>query len=92
MDPQLPLISYLFLEAAPDQEKLRNVMATQSSHPFLWTNLIKKRLNSTPIFTAVGPGAVISRTVRWIDRDIGIANAGTKEKWLKTVGKFKTFL
>jgi len=89
-DPLIPLISYLFLEAVPDQEGLRNVMATQLSRPVLWTDLIKKLLNSTTMFIEVGPGAVISRTVRWIDRDIEIANTDTKERLLKAVGKYNT--
>ena len=32
-DPQLPLISYLSLEALPNEKELKNIMAAQLSHP-----------------------------------------------------------
>jgi [acyl-carrier-protein] S-malonyltransferase len=85
-DPLIPLISYLFLKPVPDKKELRRIMAVQLSRPVLWVDLIKGVLNTNSRrFIEVGPGDMISRTVRWIDRDIRIVNTGSKERLLKTV-------
>lgn len=89
-DPVVPLISYLFLEPVSDKEELRRIMAVQLSRPVLWVDLIRRVHNSNSrLFIEVGPGDMISRTVRWIDRDIQIVNTANKERLLKTVEGYK---
>jgi len=89
-NPQIPLVSYLSLECVPSKSELRNVMVTQLSRPVLWVDLIKRlRSNNIRLFIEVGPGEVISRTVRWIDRDIEIVNTATSGRLLKTVERYR---
>lgn len=84
--PRIPLISYLSLESVRDKSELRHVMAAQLSGPVLWLDLIKKLSNShTKLFLEVGPGEVITRTVRWINRNIEILNTTTNEKVLSVI-------
>jgi len=85
-DPKIPLISYLSLDRVAGKEELKNIMADQLSHPVLWVDVIKGlRDNSTRLVIEIGPGAVISRTVRWIDRSIETMVTATKERLLKVV-------
>lgn len=89
-NPQIPLVSYLSLDCVPNKSELRNVMVTQLSRPVLWVDLIKRlRSNNIRLFIEVGPGEVISRTVRWIDRNIEIVNTATKGRLLKTVERYR---
>lgn len=89
--PQIPLISYLFLEPVPDETALKRIMAAQLSRPVLWVDLIRRLHNSdTGLLVEVGPGKVISRTVRWIDRNIEIVNTSTRERLTETVKAYKT--
>ncbi|GAF69079.1 unnamed protein product, partial [marine sediment metagenome] len=89
-DPRIPLISYLSLDRIPNKKELKNVMANQLSGPVLWVDLIKKLSNSnTRLFLEVGSGEVISRAVRWIDRNIEIANTATKVKLLKAIESYR---
>jgi len=87
-DPQLPLISYHFLESVVDKRHLKYVIASQLSHPVLWVDLIKKLRGCHRLFVEVGPGAVISRTVRWIDRGIEIVKTGTNDMLLKSIAEY----
>ena len=90
-DPRIPLISYLFLESVPNKKEFKKTMAVQLSRPVLWVDLIKRlRDNNTRLLIEVGPGAVISRTVRWIDRNIEIMNSATKEGLLRTMERYRT--
>jgi [acyl-carrier-protein] S-malonyltransferase len=89
-DPQIPLISYLSLDYVPGKEELKTIMADQLSHPVLWVDLIKKlRNNGTRLAIEIGPGAVISRTVRWIDRDIEIMVTATQERLIKVMERYR---
>ena len=88
--PRIPLISYLYLEPVPDKEELRNTMAAQLSRPVLWVDLIR-RIQDTNISLCfeVGPGEVISRTVKWIDRDIEVLYVTTRERLLRAIEAYK---
>ena len=89
-DPKMPLVSYLYLEPV-DKDELGKVMAAQLSRSVLWVDLIRKLRNSDAgLFIEVGPGTVISRTVRWIDRGIEILAASDKESLLEAVERSKT--
>ena len=85
-NPQTALISYSSLDCLSDKKELRNMMAAQLSRPVLWVDLIKKLGdNGHRLVLEVGPGEVISRTVRWIDRNMEVMNTATNEKLLKAV-------
>lgn len=79
--PEVPLMSYLTLEYVREKRALTQVMAEQLSGPVFWVDLVQKLSRSNAkLFVEVGPGAVISRTVRWIDRRIETAITGSSEK------------
>lgn len=88
IDPRIPLISYLSLDPITDKTQLKNMMAYQLSRPVLWVDLIKKLGKNSPLMIEVGPGAVISRTVIWIDRNIEIINTAKKRGLKKAIEKF----
>ncbi|MGD9367027.1 MAG: ACP S-malonyltransferase [Desulfobacteraceae bacterium] len=71
--PQVPLISYSTLEPVADAHDLARVLAAQLSGPVRWVELIG-HVSRCGIRQAleVGPGKVISRAVRWIDRSIQV--------------------
>jgi [acyl-carrier-protein] S-malonyltransferase len=88
-DPQIRIMSYLSLDSVPKSE-LRSIMAAQLSRPVLWVDLIKRlRSNNTRLFIEVGPGKVISRTVRWIDREIEMMNTANEASLVATVERYR---
>jgi len=88
-DPQIPLFSYVLLESVPNKEELKKIIATQLSSPVSWVDLIKKLHHNTNLFIEVGPGEVISRTAKWVDRNIEIVNTSTKGRLLKSIESYK---
>ena len=90
MEPRVPLVSYLLLRRVSDRKDLVRTMASQLSGPVRWVDLIKTlSRNGTRLFLEVGPGAIISRTVRWIDRTIVIRTTTPKPNLLKTIEKHR---
>lgn len=88
-DPRIPLFSYLSLKPVHTKWELKDIISRQLSHPVLWVNLVKKlRNNKNDLFIEVGPGNVISRTVRWIDRNIEILITDNKDSLLKAVNRY----
>ena len=90
-DPQIDLISYHSLDRVRDSKELKEKISSQLSSPVLWTSLIR-RLNNhggARLFIEVGPGTVLSRTLRWIDRDIETMNTATQENLLHTIERHK---
>jgi [acyl-carrier-protein] S-malonyltransferase len=86
--PLVPLISYFTLDYVNDQKELKEIMATQLSNPVLWVDLIKKLgHNNNRLLIEVGPGAVLFRTVRWIDRTFEIAITATEEGLIKAINR-----
>ena len=85
-DPQIDLISYSSLERIHGNIGLKQALAIQLSHPVFWADLITKLGNGlNGLLYEVGPGAVISRTVRWIDRNIEILNTSNKERLMNAL-------
>ncbi len=92
-NPRIPLISYLSLDRVPNKNELKNVMVAQLSRPVLWVDLIKRLINNNiGLFIEVGPGEVISRTVKWIDRNIETLNTASKETLLKTITRYRKLI
>jgi len=67
-------------------------MAAQLSGPVLWADLIKKLHHNTILFIEVGPGAVISQTVKWVDRNIEIVNTDNQSRLLQTIESYKRLI
>ncbi|MBN1849280.1 MAG: acyltransferase domain-containing protein [Deltaproteobacteria bacterium] len=87
-DPQIRLISYSSLDPIKEEKALKQALAIQLSHPVFWSDLITQLANGMNGFLyEVGPGAVISRTVRWIDRNIQIHNISNKDRLMNVLEK-----
>jgi len=76
--PQIRLYSYATTKQINNRDDLINLMAMQLSHPVLWVDLIHK-LSHNQVRTMVetGPGTMLSRSIRWIDRRIQILDSST---------------
>jgi [acyl-carrier-protein] S-malonyltransferase len=69
--PRIPLYSYTTTQPVMDRDDLINIMALQLSHSVLWVDLIRKLgHNHTKTLVEIGPGSMLSRSIRWIDRHI----------------------
>ena len=87
---QVPVVSYHSLNRVTNKQDLINVMAVQLSNPVLWVDLIKKMdNNSNGLFLEVGPGAIIFRTVKWIDRNIEIMHTATSDRLDMVIKRLK---
>jgi [acyl-carrier-protein] S-malonyltransferase len=75
--PVIPLISYRTLRRITGAASLKMIMATQLSHPVLWVDMVKAMHTPETLFVELGAGAVLARTVRWLDRDIEIVSVST---------------
>lgn len=85
-NPRIPLVSYLSLNPISDGQDLIRTMATQLSGPVRWVDLIRTLCHEdTELFLEVGPGAIISRTVRWIERSAEIKNTTSKPELLRAI-------
>ena len=71
--PRIPLISYSSLKPVTDTQDLVETMAVQLSNPVRWVELIQS-LRPAGIDRAyeIGPGQLIARSVRWIDRHLAV--------------------
>ncbi len=88
--PLLPLLSYLSLNEIQNQKDLKRMMAAQLCGPVLWVDLIRAltRRNAR-LLIEVGPGSLLSRTVRWIDRGLEVMITSTKDDLTAAVDKYK---
>jgi [acyl-carrier-protein] S-malonyltransferase len=79
--PAIDLVSYTSLKRLHTAEELVTVMANQLSRPVFWVDLLSRLRNrGKSRWFEIGPGTIISRTVRWADRRIEIMNTDGKEK------------
>ena len=79
--PQVPLYSYATTRPVVDRDALINVMAMQLSQPVLWVDLIRKLgHNHVNTLVEIGPGTMLSRSVRWIDRHITMLDTSSVDR------------
>jgi [acyl-carrier-protein] S-malonyltransferase len=72
-EPAIPVYSYHRLEKVATAAELKDTMATQLAARVRWVELVRRLAeDGRQRWLEVGPGTVISRTVRWIDRSIDI--------------------
>jgi len=84
-DPVAPLYSYANMEVLCTGEQVMAAMGRQLCRPVCWVDLIGLfRDMHIPRWVEAGPGTVISRTVRWIDRHIDIHHTA-KQRALRGV-------
>jgi len=91
-DPVTPILSYSSLKSINKKEELKEIMATQLHRQVLWVDLIHGlRENGRRLFVEIGPGTVLTRTVKWIDRSIDILNTSTQKGLLGVIEKCNAF-
>jgi len=79
--PQIPLYSYTTTRQITDRDDLIHVMALQLNHPVLWVDLIRKLgHNHVNILIETGPGTMLSRSIRWIDRHIAMLDTNSVKR------------
>ncbi len=89
-DPQILVMSYFSFDWILGKKDLKKIMAVQLSGPVLWVDLIKEISNNrNRLLLEVGPGAVIFRTVKWIDRNIEMMTTGSTEGLNAVIEKLK---
>jgi [acyl-carrier-protein] S-malonyltransferase len=72
--PRIPLFSYTTLTPVSTRDALYETMAGQLSRPVFWVDLIRRLKREGDVLIEAGTGALISRTVRWIDRTLSVMN------------------
>jgi len=78
--PKIPLYSYTTLNEITGPGELMDLMARQLSHPVLWVDLIQQlRHNQVTTLVEAGPGTMLSRTIRWIDRHLQMRDTSTAD-------------
>jgi malonyl CoA-acyl carrier protein transacylase len=83
-------MSYFSFDWILGKKDLKKIMAVQLSGPVLWVDLIKEISNNrNRLLLEVGPGAVIFRTVKWIDRNIEMMTTGSTEGLNAVIEKLK---
>ncbi len=76
--PKTPLYSYATTKMVSSRDDLISLMAMQLSHPVLWVDLIHQlRHNQVTTLVETGPGTMLSRSIRWIDRRIQLLDTST---------------
>jgi [acyl-carrier-protein] S-malonyltransferase len=92
MDPKVCLMSYLSLQCVSDRQDLLRVMADQLAGTVRWSDLLRQLSSQNHcFFIEVGPGAVISRAARWIDRDIKVQTTTPKINMLNAIVDSRRF-
>jgi [acyl-carrier-protein] S-malonyltransferase len=89
--PKIPLLSYSSLEYVRSSLSAKDTMARQLSQPVRWVDAVKTlHHDSAGLCIEVGPGSVIFRTVRWIDRHIDIMTTDTGNNVDKVIERCRT--
>jgi [acyl-carrier-protein] S-malonyltransferase len=72
-------------------EKIRELLATEFVHPTLWNATFESMVAAGfRTFLEVGPGEMLARISRWIDRSVTVHRAGTVEEITKVAGILKS--
>ncbi len=76
--PKIKLYSYSTTKKINTPDELVKLMALQLSHPVLWVDLIHQlRHNQLATLVEAGPGTMLSRSIRWIDRHVQMLDTST---------------
>jgi [acyl-carrier-protein] S-malonyltransferase len=79
--PRFPVMSYLRPEILETPDEIRNDLSAQFSRPNRWYNVLQRMMkDGVDRFIEVGPGDVLTRMVKWVDRK---ARAETAQEILR---------
>lgn len=87
-DPELPLFSYLDLAPVGDQKELKEIMTAQLSRPVFWVDLVRKL--QPGLMIEVGPGMMLSRTIRWINRGAEVISTADRQGFFNAVARVQS--
>ena len=74
-------------EVVEQGEKIRELLGTEFVHPTLWNATFESMVAAGfRTFLEVGPGEMLGRMSRWIDRSVTVHRAGTLEEITKVAG------
>jgi [acyl-carrier-protein] S-malonyltransferase len=72
-DPEFPVLSYVDVEYVKDKERARLLLSLQLRSQVRWRDCIQRLVREgVDSFLEVGPGQVLSRLIRWIDREVKV--------------------
>src|SRR5450759_2313437 len=77
-----PLIPYYGPDGRIEStgEGVRQLLGTEFCHPTLWNATVEAMVrDGHRVFLETGPGEMLSRMIRWIDRSVACRPAGTQE-------------
>jgi [acyl-carrier-protein] S-malonyltransferase len=78
-DPRMPVICNATAEPAADAAAARKAMAVQMTSPVLWTASMRRMMaDGVRLFVEVGPGQVLTKLMRRIDRDARAIAVGSR--------------
>ncbi len=88
--PRMPLLSYASLKPVLHGRDLKKMMADQLCRPVRWIELIRSlNRDGETRFVEVGPGAVLSRTLRWVDRNLLFEVTGNRKRLKRIIEKYQ---
>jgi [acyl-carrier-protein] S-malonyltransferase len=87
-DPELPLFSYLDLAPVGNQRELKEIMAMQLSRPVFWVDLIRKL--QPGLMIEVGPGMMLARAIRWINRGAEVICTADRQGFFNAVTRVQS--
>ena len=86
LPPKIPLYSYSTTQQINSRDDLESCMAMQLSHSVLWVDLIHQLShNQVANLVEIGPGTMLSRSIRWIDRRIQMLDTSTVKRVQKVI-------
>ena len=90
--PDIPIFSYTTLNRLKNRQEVKETMAKQLSRPVRWVQLIQHfRNNGMKLCVEIGPGAVLSRTVRWIDRHTEMIYTDSAQRLKEVLSRCRSF-
>lgn len=75
-----PEIPYYGPDGSPvdSSERVREILATEFCHPTLWNATVERMIaDGRRVFLEVGPGDMLTKMIRWIDRSVACRPAGS---------------
>ncbi len=77
----LPVVANVDARPHTDPDELRDCLARQMTSSVLWQQSVRWMVDQgVDTFVEIGPGTVLSRLIRRIDRDLTVHNAGSPQE------------
>jgi malonyl CoA-acyl carrier protein transacylase len=89
-DPHTPIVSYIDGTLLTNRSQVKSMLTQQLSNQVKWVNVVEEliRGNHMPM-VEIGPGQMLYRSVRWINRRTRVFHTGTVEELEKTIKELR---